>query len=269
VITKLLHRIRVAAAPEPAPYEQLSLRHTPGPSPWYLARPEAHLPSSKGSLTWEVRGGKRGDAGLSVLRDPWGRALLIVDFQCYVRRLPSNRFVVWYESDEPVARLTIQVFDADRLGPIPSPLKAARELRSRKERLLALDGQIALTQIVRAREAGWHAHEFPTDLHVLEEIPLLTHSNFGGRVHNGWDTITQQLWLLYPKRNQFRAAWQDWYNKGAYDFGYQWPTRVARGAGGAIVGEGFRIRPFELDESLANISRWLEVNPFDGSSGAA
>jgi|SRR5579859_7093101 len=245
----------------PKALEDLDIRDTPGPSPWYLKHPRTALPSTRGALTWGEVG--KGYEGLSVLCDPSNHPLLILDFQCYVQRFLGHRFMVWHENVEGISELSLQIFDADRLEPIPNLLEACAALRNRKAGIYASEaGHVSGARISRARDAGWHQQAFPDELQEVREIPMLVHSHFGDRVYNAWDVITLQLWLIYPSEGRFRTIWQDWYNKGAYDFGYQWPTRVARTSSGRIVGEGFRIGAFELDDNLSDVRVWLTTNPF-------
>jgi len=67
-----------------------------------------------------------------------------------------------------------------------------------------------------------------------------------------------RLWSLKPHENVINVYPQNWFNRGAYDFGYQWVTRVARDPStGKIIGDGIRIRPFVLDDTFENIAAWL------------
>jgi hypothetical protein len=57
--------------------------------------------------------------------------------------------------------------------------------------------------------------------------------------------------LLNPGSGTLRLYPQDWFNDGRVDLGYQWVTRVARDPEtGRIHGDGIRIDPFSLDDSM-------------------
>jgi hypothetical protein len=57
--------------------------------------------------------------------------------------------------------------------------------------------------------------------------------------------------LLNPGSGTLRLYPQDWFNVGRVDLGYQWVTRAARDPKtGRIHGDGIRIDPFILDDSM-------------------
>lgn len=59
------------------------------------------------------------------------------------------------------------------------------------------------------------------------------------------------LMLLNPASGTLQLYPLDWFNDGRVDLGYQWVTRVARDPKtGRIHGDGIRIGPFSLDESM-------------------
>jgi hypothetical protein len=59
------------------------------------------------------------------------------------------------------------------------------------------------------------------------------------------------LLVAKPRTGIYELYPQDWFNSAGLDYGYQWVTRVARDPkSGRIHGEGFRIRPFVLDDTL-------------------
>ena len=56
---------------------------------------------------------------------------------------------------------------------------------------------------------------------------------------------------------------RDWYNRGPYDFGYQWPTRAAVDpSDGAIVVEGIRLGLAKLDAAGQQVGRWIHRYEF-------
>ncbi|MBI5301277.1 MAG: hypothetical protein HY868_04000 [Chloroflexi bacterium] len=68
-------------------------------------------------------------------------------------------------------------------------------------------------------------------------------------------SFDKQIVEVYP---------QDWFNKGDYDFGYQWITRVARDEDGKIIGDGIRLDRFRLDASGRNIeTKGFQSSYFD------
>jgi len=93
---------------------------------------------------------------------------------------------------------------------------------------------------------------FPKELQTLEELLILCNSSAVSRPEG----MSAGLALLVarPRQGIFRIYPQDWFNDADLDFGYQWVTRVARDPEtGRVFGEGFRIAPFELDDTLCNV----------------
>jgi hypothetical protein len=103
----------------------------------------------------------------------------------------------------------------------------------------------------------------------LDELLVLVHSTAGGATSNYADDMRLRLWIVRPVDGTVDVVPQDWFNHGAYDFDYQWVTRVAREPGtGRIVGEGVRLSPFALDDSYRRVAEWLPTNPFRGDASA-
>ena len=96
---------------------------------------------------------------------------------------------------------------------------------------------------------------FPSELQAIEELLILCNSS---AISARDDGINANLALLVAKPNQssYQLFPQDWFNSSDSDFGFQWVTRVARDPQtGRVRGEGFRIDPFELDDTLRKVAR--------------
>jgi hypothetical protein len=73
------------------------------------------------------------------------------------------------------------------------------------------------------------------------------------------------IFVIRPSDKSVTVIPQDWFNQGDYDFGYQWPTRVARDPeSGRIFGEGIRIGAFRLNEAGNQVEKWFIQDPFYG-----
>ncbi|MGA9673149.1 MAG: hypothetical protein WBQ94_28375 [Terracidiphilus sp.] len=95
---------------------------------------------------------------------------------------------------------------------------------------------------------------FPKELESIDELLILCNSS---AISARDDGINANLALLVakPKQSSYQLFPQDWFNSSDLDFGYQWVTRVARDIQtGRVRGEGFRIDPFELDDTLRNVA---------------
>ncbi len=252
------------------------LADTPGPSPWCLRRPDLSLPSARGPLVWRSAGDAGPRAGKMLLVAPSDDALLVLDFHCYVRPLGPPRFLVWHpEGEGPAERrstpaaVRFRVLDADALAPIPDvdPVVASMHASGRRSELAA--GEIASVAVQTTLPDGRSQCAFPAALHELDELLVLTHSTAAGEESNHHDAMSLRLWIVRPREGTIDVIPQDWFNRGDYDFGYQWVTRVAREPGGRIVGEGIRIGPFVLDASGRRVAEWLSTNPFEWTSPGA
>ena len=95
--------------------------------------------------------------------------------------------------------------------------------------------------------------EFPAQLDGIDELLLFCNSSAIG-ISDGWSKANLALMMASPRLSSYQLYPQDWFNNGAFDFGYQWATRVTRNAVTRhIHGEGIRIGSFVLDDSLRNI----------------
>ena len=243
-----------------APAALAALRKVPGPSPWYLDG--TSLSCGRGTLQWRSAGDGSPGAGKSWLIDEEGQAVAVADFHCYVRPLTDCRVLVWYDEEYgegPSLRrdLRFRVFDTDALRPVPDLATAYARLGP-GNRFFATHGQMTNFALSTALDDGIHSVDVPAELREAGELLILTHSTADGRRENHFDEMHLRLWLLDPAQGRLEIVPQDWFNDGAYDFGYQWVTRAARlPESGEIVGEGIRLGVYRLDGSKRNVAEWL------------
>lgn len=240
-----------------------ALNGAPGPSPWYLQLQDApQIRSSKAALQWSEPEEREPFLGKTLLSSA-GETVGIVGFYCYVKVLQDPLFVVWHK-EEPrssgtvVAKkeLRVSVIDSDLLEPIANVEEVCEGMDSTKEAAYFAEGVIDSVSIRAALDEGEHRQEFPESLRSLDELLVL-------------DSLEGlKLLVVNPPTDSLTVFPQDWFNKGDFDFGYQWVTRVARDKdSGVIFGEGIRLGVFELDESNRSIARWLAKEPFYGPYG--
>lgn len=246
-----------------------ALRSAPGPSPWYLERPGTEIRRGEKLLRWVSAGSSSGSAGKSLLVTADGRALAVTDFCCYVRGLPGERILAWYSEGEATGRIPphsmrFRVFDITRLVPI-SDLPAACANLGFQSRFYAATGEVASIAIPTALEDGVHGVALPQAMRDAGELLVLAESTAPGTPEERDDKTRLRLWILEPEGGRLEIIPQDWYNKGAFDFGYQWVTRMARLPNGDIVGEGIRLGAFRLDKTKRRIAEWFLRGPFYAS----
>ena len=136
----------------------------------------------------------------------------------------------------------------------------AADLESIEETMSSTGLPLAFSEEPRSRVELITTHinenltvRFPGEITHLEEVLILCHSSAIDRRPEM--KVDLALLVARPRLNSFRLYPQDWFNSADLDFGYQWVTRVVRNPRtGRVHGEGFRIAPFELDDSLCHLT---------------
>ncbi|MHC4212987.1 MAG: hypothetical protein ACYSWP_06375 [Planctomycetota bacterium] len=222
----------------------------PGPSPWYLLSSSSpKVKNCNGELNCvELENGYVG------LNTPDGSTVAVFGFYCYVLPLPNYHFVVWYEKNNFVK---FHIIDTAKLKPVNNISEQLRCMKDKQESFLASDGEIGSLNIPNHLSEGTHTVCFPGALETVKELLVLYHNNIYP------EKTDLCLMIAKPKNGSVEIIPQDWFNKGEYDFGYQWPTRVARDQDtNKIYGEGVRLGRFVLDDSGRNIEKWLKKDSF-------
>jgi len=224
----------------------------PGPTPWY-ARPGS--PAIEG-FRWEQTS-ERWPKGDKTLLVGAAGVVAVLDFYSYVMRLDSSTLLIWNqrngtksEGSQPVHLVVIR---PSLLPPFGDGL--AREIQQMEAvgaRLAILDKPVASMSLNTGIIGEDVPSIFPKELEAIEELLILCNSSAIGIQ----DATKANLALLVarPRQSTFRLYPQDWFNSADLDRGYQWVTRVTRNPEtGRVHGEGFRIDPFELDDTLCRL----------------
>jgi hypothetical protein len=166
--------------------------------------------------------------------------------------------LVWYQSKDStpkdasiIADVHFVVLELDRLDVIHDTSRVQQQVREQRLPFTVADSSlesVAPVISIPARSSGDLVITGSLNgLNECDELLFFVHAD-GTR-----------LWTLKPKDGMLTVAPQDWFNKGDFDRGYQWPTRVARDPhSGAIVGDGIRIGTFILDGTHRNVVKWLD-----------
>jgi hypothetical protein len=223
------------------------LNSVPGPSPWYLDN--RGLETSGGLFRWQSAGRKF--PGKTVLIAPHAQPVLVLGFQCYVH--PVQRQVLIWHADSPdetkcesSREITLLLLNLNYLR----PLKLSEALQ--QDASIVLDAAWSkLATISLALAEGTHAWSAPPEFGDLPELLILGQSSVDSSGQQASPSAMNLcLYVLSAKTATVSVAPQHWFNKGNYDFGYQWPSRVARHPETQeIVGEGVRIGRFVLDQT--------------------
>ena len=253
--------IYVPPARDPSAGAALSvLRTVPGPSPWYLDGVIIGGTASK--LRWQGAGDEHPFAGKSLLVDGSGAVHAVADFHCYVQTR-GRQMLVWYvEDSEAGSNLRLRLFDVGSLSVISKWSELLTALGP-ANRFHVASGEVATAVLPTSMSDGQHTVALPAMFGSFGELLILVPSTADGRKQNHFDAMHAGLWILNTTTGDLRIVPQDWFNDGAYDFGYQWITRIARlSESTALVGEGIRLGVFELDPTGRQIAKWLVTDTF-------
>ncbi len=173
--------------------------------------------------------------------------------------LDESTLLVWNQAAgstevSPTAPVRLLVIEPNRLGPLDSDLNSLFERMNAQKGFIALGGSATAEMSFSTRNVDEELKaEFPEVFWPIDELLILCHSSGIATEHGSADLA---LLAAHPRRSRYWLYPQDWFNTGGLDYGYQWVTRVARNPQtGHIHGEGIRIEPFILDDSLRGLRR--------------
>jgi hypothetical protein len=215
-----------------------ALSGAPGPAPWY-ATPS---PLRGGDpLRWCAAFNQ---SIANLLIDAAGAVLFVLPRYACAQLVKPSELLCWQQLED---RIAIRLFDTNGFrDPIANSLSDLHGKGVVQSRMTWNSGLLCEVGIPCDLSAGTHKYVFPSVLKTTEELFILVTGD-GTRVYQ-----------VLPRRNEVAVYPQDWFNKGNYDFGYQWLTAMVREARSkAVVGYGMRLGVFVLDSTLRNVSVWL------------
>jgi hypothetical protein len=174
----------------------------------------------------------------------------------YVLRISPTQFVVWYRSAEfDSGVIHVELHDVSSLQPMSeSELSLPRKERS--PFAISTD-PIAKFTIPQNQPIGLQQVQLLPEFVDCPELFVLVSSG------NNWDHMRLHLWSIRPSKQELDVVPQNWFTDGAYDFGYQWITRMARSPEtGHLIGDGIRIGSFELSNDGSKFLQWLNARHF-------
>ncbi|MGZ5148367.1 MAG: hypothetical protein ACXWCP_32945 [Burkholderiales bacterium] len=144
-------------------------------------------------------------------------------------------------------------FDLDALAAFPLADIAGWFNRS-QERVYARTAPVAELELPWTLALGAHTIEVPAAFAGIDELLVISSYPAASKQDAALAFLS-----LRPAASTVEVLPQRWYTAADYEIGRQWITRIARDpVSGRIVGEGIRVKPFELDESGTNVEHWLE-----------
>jgi len=253
----LRHNLRSVRV-ESQEYERLTKlsSRVPGPLPWNVDS----LPTVSGPDGTELRW-KESDHSTVLASEKDGSNYLALGLYCRVLPVAKHNLVVWYQlmTREPLrfGNLRIDVIDTRLLQPLKTIPDLDSDRNSGEPPIALASGPFAKADIPVPQGIGRLTYQFPDALKGISEVLVLV---AGGTKHRGLlgTRIGEALYVLKPPEDIIEVFSLDWWDKGNFDFGDEWITRVARDPStGNIVGEGVRILPFLMDPRC-NFLGWIE-----------
>lgn len=244
------------------------LSDIPGPSPWYLVSKGPKFDNFETEWMdgekftkskWTGRQNKNYTGKTVFLLD--NSVKMIFDFQYYVQKIDKTKFLVWYEqTDKKIATADLSIHllivDILKLQTINQPDEIVTMLNQNNK--VGFIGEVVSKLTVKTTlDFGAHKLLAPVEFKNLGEILILAKTNAVGQESNYWDKMSLSLFILNFKSESLEIIPQDWFNKGSFDFGYQWPTRIKKEEStGDIYGDGIRIGAFRLSKNKKDIEHW-------------
>ena len=179
----------------------------------------------------------------------------VLNYYNYVMALDNSRLLIWYQEENRMGTglsgpMRFFVIEPSLLAPFEADLDLLFKTMDAERAHLILGGDpIAELSLATTNIDEEVRVQFPGELEPIQELLILCRSS-------GIASPNLALLVAQPNEGKYRLYPQDWFNLSDADFGYQWVTRVTRNRlTGHIHGEGFRINPFILDDTLRSLRR--------------
>jgi hypothetical protein len=228
------------------------LTRTIGPTPWYWKTfPELNSVAGQ-RFVWRHHG-EQGPLGyivsLGVEQEP-DTPRVALNTYCRPFLVPPSRLGIWCPEGRSI-RLTC--FDPDQLKAFDFA-EIAGWFKQSSERIYAATAPIADFEVPLALAPGMHKIEVPPELRDVDE--LIVPTSYPAKAN---DDPAFALYVFYLQAGLVEVLPQKWFTASQYDVGHQWITRAARDPEShRIVGEGFRMGSFLLEEDGCRLERWME-----------
>ena len=228
------------------------LARTIGPAPWYW-KTFPVLKSAAGQRFVWTHHGEQGPLAYVVslaLEQELDKPRLALNTYCRPFLVPPAHLGVWCPEGRSL-RLTC--FDPDQLKTFDLA-EIAGWFKQSSERIYAATPPIADFEIPLALTAGLHKVEVPSELRSVDE--LIAPTSYPAKSN---DDPAFALDVIYLQAGLVEVLPQKWFTASQYDVGHQWITRATRDPESHhIVGEGYRMGSFLLEEDGCRLEKWLE-----------
>jgi len=174
----------------------------------------------------------------------------LVNFWTYFKQLSKTSFCCFRRVSEDSSLIRFSLFDTEQLHPVENLREAGLGMKQ-KDLLFFFNGTWSEISLSTRLELGIHRVDFPPAFEAVEELALSANKDgLYGEQPPGTYWSDHILIILRPRIAQVEMIGLDWFNKSGDDFGYVWPTRIARSKRDErFYGQGIRMANFVLDSS--------------------
>jgi len=233
----------------------------PGPATWFVPK----YPPLKGPGGIELRWTNCGGNAYPTRLTPAGKnspSYLDIGIYSYPMRLRDDRLLVWRQVGKRKTgfrqKMRLTVVDTTSLQPLGWFPK-----RTKDDRTTFKGGLAATVDLPVSLKRGVHPVDFPPSFEGIQELLLLVDDfeSPGGPFESLYSVRSEEsLVEVFPL---------DWWNKGDFDYGYQWIAMVVRDpVTGNILGDGFRLTLFFMSPNCEFL-HWLIPSSEKVSSGSS
>jgi hypothetical protein len=183
--------------------------------------------------------------------------VLALNTYCRAFAIAGTHLGVWCPeapsvfTGKPFVRLLC--FDPEQLQAFPLE-DVAGWFKQSNDRIYAATPPVAEFEITSELPPGDHVLEVPAEFRGADELLIVSPLAAATR-----DDASCAILIVNFQHARLQVLPQRWFTAARFDSGYQWITRVARDPlTRRIIGEGVRIKRFELTEDGTGLERWLE-----------
>ncbi|MGZ4789909.1 MAG: hypothetical protein ACXVZX_15420 [Terriglobales bacterium] len=231
---------------------QKLVAQTPGPAPWYWKTFPPITGSSGKQYDWTYHGDQGSLAYLVTLNEPGkpNDPLLALNTYSTPLPMPDGTMALWCPEGRSMIRLL--AFDPEKLQPFAFE-EIVGWFKNSTDRVFSKTEPIAEFEFSAELPEGTHEIQFPSEFASLQEFGITA----GRKAMSDQDPACS-VFIVYPHAGLIQVLPQPWFHSGEYEVGKQWITRVTRDpVSHRLIGDGFRIPAFCLDEEGKSVASWL------------
>ena len=171
-----------------------------------------------------------------------------INFWTYFKRFTSTSFCCFRRDNQDASIIRVNLFSTDHLQPIEDFHESIKQMKEKNLPYL-FNGDSSQIELSTTMEIGVNDLTFPKEYKEIDELAFFATKKglYPAKLpEDYWNEYI--LVILRPGKNSVEVIPLDWFNKSDADFGYVWPTRIARSKmDNRFYGQGIRMANFVLD----------------------